>query len=171
MITNETVPYTDKNGYRHIGGFPYGANLVVMKNGDMLDSTNYLQKQESEIRAQVDAAPSTNSTESTVSNTNVQTPPNAMSTSGAPEQTKNEHPEVTVAQNQQAVDTKTADSDNLTANPSYFVAPKFTTAPASSTAVPMPAAVYAQLNAAPASAQSNVPASNPNRPRLTQITQ
>jgi len=28
-ITKETVPYTDKNGYEHIGAFPYGANLLL----------------------------------------------------------------------------------------------------------------------------------------------
>jgi len=27
MMTSNTVPYTDINGYRHIGAFPYGANL------------------------------------------------------------------------------------------------------------------------------------------------
>jgi hypothetical protein len=31
MITKDTIPYTDKKGYRHIGGFPYGANLSLIK--------------------------------------------------------------------------------------------------------------------------------------------
>lgn len=33
MITDETIPYTDINGYRHIGAFPYGANLRLSKGG------------------------------------------------------------------------------------------------------------------------------------------
>jgi hypothetical protein len=33
MITDETIPYTDINGYRHIGGFPYGANLILASDG------------------------------------------------------------------------------------------------------------------------------------------
>lgn len=28
-ITEDSVPYTDINGYQHIGGFPYGANLSI----------------------------------------------------------------------------------------------------------------------------------------------
>jgi len=39
MITDDSVPYTDKLGYRHIGTFPYGANLVLTKNGQMRDMT------------------------------------------------------------------------------------------------------------------------------------
>jgi hypothetical protein len=33
MITDDTVPYTDINGYRHIGAFPYGANLKLSRGG------------------------------------------------------------------------------------------------------------------------------------------
>ena len=40
MITKDTIPYTDKNGYRHIGGFPYGANLTLVNNGTDLSSSN-----------------------------------------------------------------------------------------------------------------------------------
>ena len=32
MITKDTIPYTDIRGYRHIGGFPYGANLMIQNN-------------------------------------------------------------------------------------------------------------------------------------------
>jgi len=41
MITTDTVPYTDKLGYRHIGAFPYGANLILTKDGNMRDSTSH----------------------------------------------------------------------------------------------------------------------------------
>jgi hypothetical protein len=40
MITKTTVPYTDKNGYRHIGGFPYGANLTLVDNGASLSNSD-----------------------------------------------------------------------------------------------------------------------------------
>lgn len=33
MITGETAPYTDLKGYRHIGSFPYGANLSLTGDG------------------------------------------------------------------------------------------------------------------------------------------
>jgi len=32
MITKNTIPYTDIKGYRHIGAFPYGANMVLRNN-------------------------------------------------------------------------------------------------------------------------------------------
>jgi hypothetical protein len=51
MITNESVPYTDKLGYRHIGAFPYGANLVLTKEGKMLDSTNFIDVQDQGVEA------------------------------------------------------------------------------------------------------------------------
>jgi hypothetical protein len=40
MITNDTVPYTDAQGYRHIGAFPYGANLRLINGVDIVDETN-----------------------------------------------------------------------------------------------------------------------------------
>jgi hypothetical protein len=49
MITNDTVPYTDKLGYRHIGAFPYGANLVLTKDGQMRDSTNFIESTDHEV--------------------------------------------------------------------------------------------------------------------------
>lgn len=42
MITNDTIPYTDANGYRHIGAFPYGANLRL-KNGIDIENLNTLE--------------------------------------------------------------------------------------------------------------------------------
>jgi DNA-binding protein Fis len=45
MITTNTIPYTDIKGYRHIGAFPYGANLVMRNHG--FDSTGGSPKEES----------------------------------------------------------------------------------------------------------------------------
>lgn len=39
MITKDTIPYTDTRGYRHIGAFPYGANLRLSNNTDIIDIT------------------------------------------------------------------------------------------------------------------------------------
>lgn len=39
MITGETVPYTDAQGYRHIGAFPYGANLRLVNGVDFIDES------------------------------------------------------------------------------------------------------------------------------------
>jgi hypothetical protein len=44
MMTDATVPYTDKLGYRHMGAFPYGANLVLTKDGQMRDTTNFIDR-------------------------------------------------------------------------------------------------------------------------------
>lgn len=37
-FTDGTVPYTDVNGYRHIGGFPYGATLVLTEDQKIFDA-------------------------------------------------------------------------------------------------------------------------------------
>ena len=49
MITRESVPYTDKLGYRHMGAFPYGANLVLTKDGQMRDSTNFIESTDQSV--------------------------------------------------------------------------------------------------------------------------
>ena len=49
MMTNESLPYTDKLGYKHIGAFPYGANLVLSKNGMMRDMTDFIEKTNHEV--------------------------------------------------------------------------------------------------------------------------
>lgn len=37
MITGDTIPYTDAQGYRHIGAFPYGANLRIVNDVDIVN--------------------------------------------------------------------------------------------------------------------------------------
>jgi hypothetical protein len=39
-FTDKTVPFSDLNGYRHIGGFPYGANLKLDDSGELLTSSD-----------------------------------------------------------------------------------------------------------------------------------
>lgn len=55
MITDTSVPYTDMKGYRHIGAFPYGANLVLMDNGGMYDSSNKTDNTNSQVSSQLNA--------------------------------------------------------------------------------------------------------------------
>lgn len=40
-FTAFTLPYTDVNGFYHIGGFPYGANLVLNTDGGLVKYTNF----------------------------------------------------------------------------------------------------------------------------------
>jgi hypothetical protein len=40
MITKDTVPYTDLQGYRHIGAFPYGANLRIVNGVEIVDGAD-----------------------------------------------------------------------------------------------------------------------------------
>lgn len=53
MITDETVPYTDINGYRHIGGFPYGANLKLTTNLNLRDQTDSEDNAALQVEAQI----------------------------------------------------------------------------------------------------------------------
>ena len=46
-ITEETVPFSDRNGFRHIGGFPYGANLTLGGTKKDIQEVNY-KKDDSE---------------------------------------------------------------------------------------------------------------------------
>lgn len=54
MITSDTVPYTDKNGYRHIGAFPYGANLRLINDVDLVNESNVEEQFNNSIRQMID---------------------------------------------------------------------------------------------------------------------
>jgi len=56
MITDETVPYTDLNGYRHIGAFPYGANLKLVRGG-ITDAFNRADETDAQVSRLVTAGP------------------------------------------------------------------------------------------------------------------
>ena len=56
MITDKTVPYTDRNGYRHIGAFPFGANLALMKTGEVYNISNESHKKAMETNIQQNAS-------------------------------------------------------------------------------------------------------------------
>ncbi|MBD3260232.1 MAG: hypothetical protein GF334_00915 [Candidatus Altiarchaeales archaeon] len=53
MVTDETVPYTDINGYRHIGGFPYGANLKLTTNLNLRDLSDSEDNAALQVEAQI----------------------------------------------------------------------------------------------------------------------
>jgi hypothetical protein len=67
MITNESVPYTDKLGYKHIGAFPYGANLVLTKDGQMRDMSNFTSFIEQSVDVQINSTGVRDETSSGVS--------------------------------------------------------------------------------------------------------
>lgn len=53
IITNETIPFTDIKGYRHIGALPYGANLILQPDGSTVDKT--AAGTSTEVSAQINA--------------------------------------------------------------------------------------------------------------------
>jgi hypothetical protein len=56
MMTDDTIPYTDINGYRHIGAFPYGANLKICKKG-LIDTSDTRQKTDADVDTLISARP------------------------------------------------------------------------------------------------------------------
>jgi len=83
MITDSTVPYTDKNGYRHIGAFPFGANLVLMKNGGTsYDSTNKTQVDSATTKTVLNIKGTTEVVQTGQSNEESNSVPGSTSTEG-----------------------------------------------------------------------------------------
>jgi hypothetical protein len=75
MITKDTIPYTDYRGYRHIGAFPYGANLILKDSvtlGPLNDSVT------SKLDNQADAV--TNTSKISGAATGTPTTPNEVNT-------------------------------------------------------------------------------------------
>ena len=114
MITDVSVPYTDINGYRHIGGFPYGANLAVMKKGSLLDMSSYPQLEEMRTRLQVEASPEPIESNASDSIEDTSKVPNAINEQGSTQ--PNQQPEVTAEQFKKDMEKarKTAEYGNLT---------------------------------------------------------
>jgi hypothetical protein len=102
MITDTTVPYTDLNGYRHIGAFPFGANLVVMKNGQVFDSLNHVQRSDLQTATQINATGTNGQTTSQASSSVANSVAGQPSTAGAPK--PNQPSELTESQAQERVD-------------------------------------------------------------------
>lgn len=67
MITGDTIPYTNLQGYRHIGAFPYGANLILMKGGQVINSTDPAQQTDASTNQQLNANPDASTTQVTQS--------------------------------------------------------------------------------------------------------
>jgi len=59
--TEETFPYTDINGYRHIGGFPYGANLALLDNGSRMGVYSNPVEQNKQSANKQNASPNSSS--------------------------------------------------------------------------------------------------------------
>jgi len=56
MITDDTVPYADRLGYRHIGAFPYGGNLKLTRGNGIMDVTNPSDRIAEEVDTVVNAS-------------------------------------------------------------------------------------------------------------------
>ena len=50
-----TIPYTDLHGYKHIGAFPYGANLIMTKNGTLVVINDPKSRSNSIVNIQINA--------------------------------------------------------------------------------------------------------------------
>lgn len=85
MITDETVPYTDKLGYKHIGAFPYGANLKVTRNSEMIDTSNPRDAMNSQTDSVLSASGTSPSTVTSGYSENASTPPGTMTPVSNPE--------------------------------------------------------------------------------------
>jgi hypothetical protein len=56
-MTSDSVPYTDVNGYQHIGGFPFGANLSITDDMDINDLTQLGVGQIYDLKAVLELTP------------------------------------------------------------------------------------------------------------------
>lgn len=52
-FTKDSVPYTDVNGFQHIGGFPYGATLVLTDDNSLLDATTVYSSSVKGVASQI----------------------------------------------------------------------------------------------------------------------
>ena len=107
-MTKETVPFTDRNGYRHIGAFPYGANLILTKDNDLVNPLDAGVTQKIETSKQVNAKADPNISSSPDSEEALRTPPN---NTPSQEPQPNQGPEETIAKTQQEL--SRAEQDRL----------------------------------------------------------
>jgi hypothetical protein len=119
MITDDTVPYTDRNGYRHIGAFPYGANLKVTRNSDMVDLTNPRDKTNAETDGVLSASGASTSTSSSGYLDNASEPPGTMTpvSNGSPPDPADYNRFVNEQRDLEDIDLNTPNPDN---NPDLF---------------------------------------------------
>ena len=104
MITNESVPFTDKLGYRHIGAFPYGANLVITKNGKMLDTTDVNDNVDQKVDSMLNSSGEKDEISSGVSSTANQDIDNSVQGDINNNSNSDEQKEITVAKAKEKVD-------------------------------------------------------------------
>ena len=78
MITDDTVPFTDRLGYKHIGAFPYGANLKVSRNSDLVDMSNPRDSMNSQTAEVLSASGSSRTVSSSGYEEYATTPPSTL---------------------------------------------------------------------------------------------
>ena len=124
MITNDSVPFTDKLGYRHIGAFPYGANLVITKSGKMLDTTDANDIIDQKVDNMLNSSGEKDEISSGVSSTANQDID--YSVAGDTNNNSNEEKEITIAKAKEKVDSRNKtmnevkQQQNEQSNPSFY---------------------------------------------------
>jgi len=147
MVTDDTVPYTDRLGYKHIGAFPYGANLKVMKNNTLSNSTNPKDRTNASTNAMTSASGTSASTSTSGSSENASEAPGTTTPSQSPTSTNPEEYNRGVEERKQ-MDKQNEMTPNPDNNPEMF---QVTTANASNlrNAQQLNTGVNIQLGAAP----------------------
>ena len=98
MITDDTVPYSDKLGYRHIGAFPYGANLKMTRGNDMVDISNPRDSRDAETNSVLSASGTGRSVTTSGNKDAAKSPPSSMAPLSNPDATYPEEYEKNVQQ-------------------------------------------------------------------------
>jgi len=87
MITDDTVPFSDKRGYKHIGAFPYGANLKVTRASDLVDSSNPRDARDAQTNAVLGASGTGQSVTTSGNAESASKPPSSINPLSNPQET------------------------------------------------------------------------------------
>lgn len=119
MITDDTAPYSDRMGYRHIGAFPYGANLKVTRGNGFVDDTNPRDVRDSQTNSVLSASGTGSSIQSSGNQDAASSPPSSMNplTNPQPELPEEFERDVEQRRDVEALNLETPNPDN---NPNLF---------------------------------------------------
>jgi hypothetical protein len=119
MVTDDTAPFSDRLGYRHIGAFPYGANLKVTRGSNLVDTSNPRDSRSAQTNAVIGAS-GTRTSVSTSGNTETASqPPNTVSQISDPSRVDPDKFNIEVEQRRQAEEA-TFNTPNPDNNPNLF---------------------------------------------------
>jgi len=119
MVTDDTVPYTDRNGYRHIGAFPYGANLKLTRSNEFVDVTSPRDVMNEQTSSVLSVSGTASSVSTSGYSSDAQQPPGTISPTTSPQDSDPEefNDQVSTQREQESLSMYTPNPDN---NPSLF---------------------------------------------------